>query len=115
MTQSLDGKIAVITGAASGIGLATTEKLLANGVTVVMVDWNAKALDELAARLGPQAIPQVTNLLDADSSARPCCRRSWPGRPHSTSSIAMPAPTSAATGRHAAEAIDKMLNSTSMR
>ncbi len=69
MTQSLAGKIAVITGAASGIGLATTEKLLANGVTVVMVDWNAKALDELAARLGPQAVPQVTNLLDADSCA----------------------------------------------
>ncbi|MEO2037822.1 MAG: glucose dehydrogenase, partial [Martelella sp.] len=31
MSVSLDGKIAVITGAASGIGLATTEKLLAAG------------------------------------------------------------------------------------
>ena len=45
MAQSLEGKIAVITGAASGIGLATTEKLLANGCTVVMVDWNEKALN----------------------------------------------------------------------
>jgi len=42
MTQSLEGKTAVITGAASGIGLATTQKLLANGCTVVMVDWNEK-------------------------------------------------------------------------
>ncbi|WP_420961553.1 SDR family oxidoreductase [Brucella sp. IR073] len=69
MAQSLEGKIAVITGAASGIGLATTEKLLANGVTVVMVDWNEKALTELAGKFGEKAIPQVTNLLDPESCA----------------------------------------------
>ncbi|WLD98948.1 SDR family oxidoreductase [Agrobacterium leguminum] len=67
MSESLQGKIAVITGAASGIGLATTEALLEQGATVVMVDWNEKALNDLAARLGDRAIPQVTNLLDADS------------------------------------------------
>lgn len=67
MSESLQGKIAVITGAASGIGLATTEALLEQGATVVMVDWNEKALKDLAARLGDRAIPQVTNLLDADS------------------------------------------------
>lgn len=69
MAQSLEGKIAVITGAASGIGLATTEKLLCNGVTVVMVDWNEQALTELAGKFGEKAIPQVTNLLDAESCA----------------------------------------------
>jgi ribitol 2-dehydrogenase len=69
MAQSLEGKVAVITGAASGIGLATTEKLLAGGATVVMVDWNEKALDELVAKLGNKAIAQVTNLLDAESCA----------------------------------------------
>lgn len=67
MSESLQGKIAVITGAASGIGLATTEALLEQGATVVMVDWNEKALNDLAAKLGDRAIPQVTNLLDADS------------------------------------------------
>ena len=67
MSESLEGKIAVITGAASGIGLATTKALLAQGATVVMVDWNKAALDQLTAELGPKAIPQVTNLLDAES------------------------------------------------
>lgn len=67
MSESLQGKIAVITGAASGIGLATTKALLAQGATVVMVDWNEQALTKLAGELGDKALTQVTNLLDADS------------------------------------------------
>lgn len=69
MSQSLEGKIAVITGAASGIGLATTETLLAAGATVVMVDWNAASLTALTGKFGGKAIAQVTNLLDAESCA----------------------------------------------
>ncbi|MGO6904885.1 SDR family NAD(P)-dependent oxidoreductase, partial [Rhizobium ruizarguesonis] len=34
----LNGKIAAVTGAASGIGLASTEAMLAAGATVVLVD-----------------------------------------------------------------------------
>ena len=67
MAQSLEGKIAVITGAASGIGLAATRALLDQGATVVMVDRNGAALNELAAELGDKAVVQVTDLLDADS------------------------------------------------
>lgn len=67
MSESLEGRIAVITGAASGIGLAATRALLDQGATVVMVDRNRDALNELAADLGEKAIAQVTDLLDADS------------------------------------------------
>ncbi|MEE2861143.1 MAG: SDR family oxidoreductase [Paracoccus sp. (in: a-proteobacteria)] len=67
MSIKLDGKIAAITGAASGIGLATTRALLDAGATVVLVDRNKDALDQLVAELGDRAIAQVTDLLDADS------------------------------------------------
>lgn len=67
MAESLNGKIAAVTGAASGIGLAAVEALLAQGAKVVLIDWNEAALADLCARLGDNAIPQVTNLLDADS------------------------------------------------
>lgn len=67
MAEKLTGKIAVITGAASGIGLATTEALLAEGATVVMVDRDSAALDSLTQKLGDRAIAQVTDLLDSES------------------------------------------------
>lgn len=67
MSGALSDKIAVVTGAASGIGLATSRALLAEGATVVMVDWNEAALTALTTELGERAVAQVTNLLDADS------------------------------------------------
>lgn len=67
MANNLHGKIAAITGAASGIGLAATEALLAEGATVVMVDRDEGALKEQTAKLGNKAIAQVTNLLDNES------------------------------------------------
>ena len=38
MARELEGKVAVVTAAASGIGLASTEAMLAAGSRVVMVD-----------------------------------------------------------------------------
>ena len=67
MTKSMEGKIAAVTGAASGIGLATTRALLDAGAKVVMVDYNTAALEKLTTELGPNAVAQVTDLLDAKS------------------------------------------------
>ncbi len=70
MSESLQGKTAVITGAASGIGLSTTKALLEAGAQVVMVDYNADALDALTTELGDRAIAQVTNLIEPESCGR---------------------------------------------
>ena len=44
MSESLKGKAAVVTGAASGIGLATTKLLIEADVKVFMVDWDEKTV-----------------------------------------------------------------------
>jgi len=67
MSKELDGKIAVVTGAASGIGLASAEAMMQAGATVVFVDRDAKALSRLGAKYGDKAIMQVTDLLNAGS------------------------------------------------
>lgn len=69
MAISLQGKTAAVTGAASGIGLAVTEALVAAGVRVVLVDRNAEALAAACARLGPAAQPLALDLLDGTACA----------------------------------------------
>jgi len=49
--QELRGKVAVVTGAASGIGFAMSERLLAEGMKVVMGDVEEPALGAAAAQL----------------------------------------------------------------
>src|SRR6476659_1321711 len=48
----LDGKVAVVTGGASGMGLATVERFVAEGAKVVLTDLPAGNYDELVDRLG---------------------------------------------------------------
>ena len=69
MTEKLQGQVAVVTGAASGIGLASAEAMLAAGARVVLVDRDRQALMPLCERLGPDALPLVIDLLDARQCA----------------------------------------------
>ncbi|WP_316397557.1 SDR family oxidoreductase [Bradyrhizobium sp. 33ap4] len=64
MAKVLEGKVAAVTGAASGIGLASSAAMLAAGARVVMVDRDAVALQALARNHGDAVVPLVIDLLD---------------------------------------------------
>ncbi|NKM56068.1 SDR family NAD(P)-dependent oxidoreductase [Rhizobium anhuiense] len=70
MGQDLSGKVAAVTGAASGIGLECAKALLAAGARVVLVDRNEEALREICSKLGANAIPLVIELTDPKSVER---------------------------------------------
>jgi len=66
MNSTLQNKTAAITGAASGIGLATTESLIAHGARVVCIDRDEKALAALQQKHGQAVIPLGLDLLDRE-------------------------------------------------
>jgi NAD(P)-dependent dehydrogenase (short-subunit alcohol dehydrogenase family) len=53
---SLDGRIALITGAAGGIGAATARRLAAAGARLVLADLDGGAVEKLAAELDAAAV-----------------------------------------------------------
>jgi NAD(P)-dependent dehydrogenase (short-subunit alcohol dehydrogenase family) len=69
MTQRLEGKVAVVTGAASGIGAATVRRFVAEGAAVVIADVQADAGAALAEELGDATRFIHTDVTDEDRVA----------------------------------------------
>lgn len=67
LATRLAGKTAVVTGGASGIGLAIGRRLLAEGARVVLTDRDAAGLRDALARLGEGAL---VDSIEADLSDR---------------------------------------------
>ena len=88
----LKGKVALITGGASGIGAATARRLTGGGASVVIADLNEQAAQALAKELpGAKAVAiDVTNaasIAAAIKGTEPARhsgeqRRHWPGGRH---------------------------------
>ncbi|PKO68448.1 MAG: glucose dehydrogenase [Betaproteobacteria bacterium HGW-Betaproteobacteria-16] len=64
--QALAGQVAAITGAASGIGFASAQAMVAAGAQVVLIDRDSAALARACESLGAAALPLVLDLLDPD-------------------------------------------------
>ncbi|MGO7424035.1 SDR family NAD(P)-dependent oxidoreductase, partial [Rhizobium ruizarguesonis] len=67
--KALEGKIAVITGGSSGIGLATAKRFVEEGAQVVIIGRREKALQEAAALIGKSVttvVGDVSRLEDLD-------------------------------------------------
>jgi NAD(P)-dependent dehydrogenase (short-subunit alcohol dehydrogenase family) len=52
----MEGKVALVTGAASGLGFATAKAFAQAGAAVAMADWNEKAVQARSTATGSRRI-----------------------------------------------------------
>jgi NAD(P)-dependent dehydrogenase (short-subunit alcohol dehydrogenase family) len=67
MTFPLAGKIAVVTGGASGIGKSISKTFASKGVTVAVADLQKDAAQEVASRIGNSSTAHVCDVTSIDS------------------------------------------------
>jgi 3-hydroxy acid dehydrogenase / malonic semialdehyde reductase len=65
---ALTGRTAIVTGASSGIGLATARALVAEGARVALGARRVDRLEEIAAELGDDHVVEQLDVTDPDSS-----------------------------------------------
>lgn len=65
--MNIQGKVAIVTGGASGLGQATVEALINQGAKVAIFDLNDDAGNALAEKLGSSVIYHKVNVTDEDS------------------------------------------------
>ncbi|MGE0101507.1 MAG: SDR family NAD(P)-dependent oxidoreductase [Blastocatellales bacterium] len=73
MSDNFNQQVAIVTGAASGLGLAISTKLHGLGATVALIDRGGEALDKAAGGLGERAVGiacDVTSLHDVERMVR---------------------------------------------
>ena len=70
MADAIRGKVVVITGAASGLGLSTARGLAARGARLALIDVNADAVASAAASIGGGAIGIAADISQSDSIGR---------------------------------------------
>ncbi|MGW4351922.1 SDR family NAD(P)-dependent oxidoreductase [Nocardia sp. NPDC004582] len=73
MAFALDGKIALITGGASGVGLGIAQEFVDEGATVVITDLDRRALDDAVTTIGGRCVglvADVTRLADMEAAYR---------------------------------------------
>lgn len=74
MPGVLDGKVALITGGASGIGLATAHRFRAEGASVVIAGRRKEELDRVAAEVGGDTLGVPADIAESADLDRLCTR-----------------------------------------
>ena len=66
MAGRLDGKVAIITGGASGIGEGTVRRFLEEGAKCIIADIQKDLADSLSSEVGKNALPFALDVADED-------------------------------------------------
>ncbi|HET9665777.1 MAG TPA: SDR family oxidoreductase, partial [Desertimonas sp.] len=72
MSGRIEGRVAVITGGASGIGLGIAQRFVAEGATVILGDINEEALKSAGDALGRAASTRLADVTREDDVAALC-------------------------------------------